>query len=401
MTGLALFLVLAGTGVGHASWTAQSNATASVSAAALSVSQSGSDQLAFNYADASSAVTTPITVTNTSNLTATYRLALTATSRPSALAEQTTVRTWLIAARSTCATMPDRAASATWSVVDLLSGTLTPGESATYCVRTLPSATSMNPSGEITATVAVTSSVGTWSAQGLSTTITQTTSDWTAPVFTTEPMIASVSDTSVVVNRGAANDNFGLAGYTLSGPGSPVDVPAGYSITGLKPGTEYTYAVTARDYAGNSTSGAALTVTTRPVADGTRYTVAAKGDGKRCISSGWQQGDGVTITNCDSDQKRQWLFAVVGGGYTIASAETDAGVLTIGNRDKDTLGLSTKQISGGMTWALVGSGDTYQLRNADSKKCLVDSGSGNKRAVTQEDCDVRHTDQLFTLKKAS
>jgi chitodextrinase len=60
------------------------------------------------------------------------------------------------------------------------------------------------------------------------------------------------TETSIALAWDAASDDFGVVGYRVYGPGGAVDVAGtSYSATGLAPGTEYAFQVSARDEAGN------------------------------------------------------------------------------------------------------------------------------------------------------
>ncbi|MBF7081623.1 S-layer homology domain-containing protein [Desulfallas sp. Bu1-1] len=79
----------------------------------------------------------------------------------------------------------------------------------------------------------------------------------------------SIGQTGLTLVWNGAVDNAGVTGYCIYRDGEPLDTVAGsvysYAITGLTPGTAYTFCVQAGDAAGNWTSdGPTITVTTLP-----------------------------------------------------------------------------------------------------------------------------------------
>ncbi|KUL46904.1 cellulase family glycosylhydrolase [Streptomyces regalis] len=93
--------------------------------------------------------------------------------------------------------------------------------------------------------------------------------DTTPPTAPGTPTVSEVTSSSVKLAWGAANDGTGVTGYDVvrvsGGTESPVTSTAGTSaaLTGLAPATSYTFAVYARDAAGNrSPRSGTVTVTT-------------------------------------------------------------------------------------------------------------------------------------------
>ncbi len=111
------------------------------------------------------------------------------------------------------------------------------------------------------------------SSTGTFTTLAGTTPDTTAPSVPGTPVASSVTTTTATLTWTASTDNTGgsgLAGYDVyrfTGAETPVLVgsttSASYALTGLTPGTAYSYAVRAKDVAGNvSASSPAVSFTT-------------------------------------------------------------------------------------------------------------------------------------------
>ena len=101
------------------------------------------------------------------------------------------------------------------------------------------------------------------------TTITPTTTvtppaDTTAPVGPASLSASSVSQTSLILTWPAATDNVGVTQYVVTRNGTQIPTGPGLSTndTGLTAGTTYQYKVVARDAAGNTSTGATLSVTT-------------------------------------------------------------------------------------------------------------------------------------------
>lgn len=136
--------------------------------------------------------------------------------------------------------------------------------------------------------------------------------DTTAPTAPGTPSASAVSSSSATLTWGAATDASGVTGYDVvrisGGQESAVTTTAGTSatVTGLSPDTSYTFAVYARDAAGNrSQRSATVTVTTSPgSATGAceiRYRVTSEWPG------GFQ-GE-VTVRNTGSSAINGWTLA--------------------------------------------------------------------------------------------
>jgi chitodextrinase len=89
--------------------------------------------------------------------------------------------------------------------------------------------------------------------------------DRTPPTAPTNLQASNVTETSVSLSWGPSTDNSGKFEYYISGHGPQVKVPqtsTSHTMTGLTPGTTYTFKVAARDFSGNSSkSSNAVTVT--------------------------------------------------------------------------------------------------------------------------------------------
>jgi chitodextrinase len=142
------------------------------------------------------------------------------------------------------------ATSATTGYVD--SG-LAPETTYSYSVAALDEAGNMSPSSP-TANVT-----------------TAAVSDTTPPSQPTGLTATAAGAIAATLSWNASTDNIGVTGYIVSRNGVQIAAPAATSITdtGLAPATTYTYAVVARDAAGNQSSPASASVTTGTPADTT------------------------------------------------------------------------------------------------------------------------------------
>jgi hypothetical protein len=99
--------------------------------------------------------------------------------------------------------------------------------------------------------------------------------DLSPPTTPGTPLTTSVDSTSVALGWARSSDNVGVVAYDVRRNGvvvgsvaQPVSGDPSFTDLNLSPGTSYTYAVTARDAAGNQTTSSPLSVTTP--ADGTQ-----------------------------------------------------------------------------------------------------------------------------------
>ncbi|RSM43992.1 alkaline phosphatase [Amycolatopsis balhimycina DSM 5908] len=117
---------------------------------------------------------------------------------------------------------------------------------------------------------------------------TDSSGDTQAPTTPTGFAAGTTTATSVALTWNAATDNVGVAGYDILRNGTAVTTSTApsYTDTGLAPDTAYTYAVRARDAAGN-TSPASTPITVKTKAgSGTSFVLAAAGDiAEQCTAS--------------------------------------------------------------------------------------------------------------------
>jgi hypothetical protein len=141
------FSVIAGTVGSYAFWAATATATLGTGAATLSSTTTGWTATTLGNEDVvttgstSLASTGSITFTNTTSTTSTQAQTLTATfssaSGDATLAGATTLTAWYVASATSCtaAAVPVSPVSGTWSAGVVVTRSLAPGATATYCLR--------------------------------------------------------------------------------------------------------------------------------------------------------------------------------------------------------------------------------------------------------------------------
>ncbi len=116
---------------------------------------------------------------------------------------------------------------------------------------------------------------------------TDSSGDTQAPSTPAGLTAGPATATSVPLTWGAATDNVGVTGYDVLRNGTAVATSAttSYTDTGLTPNTSYTYAVRARDAAGNL-SPASTPITVKTAAGSAGFVLAAAGDiAEQCTAS--------------------------------------------------------------------------------------------------------------------
>ncbi len=195
IAGTVTFLLLAGTGVSYAAWTAGASATSTAGAASLAVATSGFDSNAFTFQNHRLGTTGGVTITNTtvtsSSTPATYAMTLGYTGS-AALASAIAVSIWSTSDTSGCASvgsLPPGTITGSWDTVAATSspvtGTLVAGASARFCIRATSAergelassagALSIEPS------ISATLTIDNWSRSATATTTEQTA--WIFPAF--------------------------------------------------------------------------------------------------------------------------------------------------------------------------------------------------------------------------
>lgn len=393
--GLAVFITLAGTGIANAGWTAPVvNAPASATAGAVGISQSGFASVAVQYASGVLAKTAPITVTNTGTIPAPYTLALGA-DVANALATSVMVNTWPVASAADClpgSVVPGAASTSRWTTVPTLGGSLGAGAAAVWCVRTSVTAAEANPNpGEsMTATLALTSNVGSWTSN-VNATAVQSVADTIAPTAPGKPTASGTTDTRTTLNWTASTDFVGATGYDVYRGGAFVTTVSTttFTDTGRSPSSSYVYTITAQDAAGNiSAASAGTTVKTLLVNPASWYTI--KGSSGWCLDGTGVSGATLRFQTCTaSNTNQQWRIAetTTAGNYTIARQSTPTLVWsTSQNGNGKPISLVTATGTLADAWQLSYAGGAFGLTSVYAGRCLeVASGVGT-RATTGNSC---------------
>jgi len=421
---LSTFLVLAGTGMASAVWTAASSGlTSTVTAGSLTVTQSSSPTLDATYSAANLSDTSPVTITNTGSVPATSYTAQVIAANGNNLANATTVTGWIVATTSACT--PASGVPVGSPAVSLTAGlsftsSLAAGGSAIFCIRTsisssysaAPGAAASNPLTKLSY------SAGSWSGSSVAS-ARQTWTDTVAP-STPTAVSATATSTSATVSWTASSDNVAVATYDIySGGtliGSVTSPTVTFTNTDLVRNTAYSYTVVARDAARNSSAAsAAASVTTTTVDNNGRYSISNP-NSALCIDAGAAgttpaDGTALVVNGCDTSRLQSWQFvATSGGNYEVVATNfaTFAWDIDI----KNGAGANNSQkaqlwsYNAGTTqqWQIVAEGTTGTLVhfvNLNSGQCLDTTGK-KKTAGTQlqlQDCNgtVAQTFSLTTL----
>ncbi|MET3770150.1 hypothetical protein ABIB15_002857 [Marisediminicola sp. UYEF4] len=409
--GTAAFLVLAGTGVGNAYWSTQASTAGSVNAGAIGIATNGFPALATNYTASALAISAPVTVTNTGTIWAPFSLTLGATSA-TALATGAIVRTWPVAAATACTATsiaPSSATTSSWVNVPALAGTLDPGASATYCVRSSVSALQQSTIAgtNLSAALSVTSAVGSWVASATSS-AAQAVLDSTSPTTPGAPVASATTATGTSIVWLPSSDNVAVTGYDVYRDGLLRATVAGTAFTdsGLTAATTYRYTIVARDAAGNvsavSTGTNVVTSSAPGVLDPALWYSVSTASGV-CIESGPSPTNGgpLGVATCGGSDKNEWKVVAVGGYYTVVSRRAPTLVWDITGASLAANAAAQLSTSNGATsqqWQVSrNASGTYQFVNRNSGLCLSVPTSGSLR---QQACGSANS-LLFTITTVS
>lgn len=145
------------------------------------------------------------------------------------------------------------------------------------------------------------------------------TGDTQAPTTPGTPTASQVTSTSVTLGWGAASDNVGVAGYDVVRVSGSTETKVAASttnsatLTGLSADTAYTFAVYARDAAGNRSARSATVNVTTDDAPAAQCSV-----GYRVVGE-WQSGfqGEIVIRNTGTTAVNGWTL-----GFTFANGQT-------------------------------------------------------------------------------
>ena len=392
-----MLLALVGTGGSFALWRGSASVQAApVSAARVTMTQTGFTPLSFTYKSSALTTTAGVQLTNTGDLAGNFSstVALAAGSS-SALANAITVLVWPVSTLASCTTSASSsgAASFKWNTIPVLTGTLAVGASQTYCLRTSIPSASLGITGSVVATLTSVLTVGSWTATATSTATQQNQPDTTAPTAPGTPVASGTTATSTVLTWTASTDAVGVASYDVYRNGVLVANVASptYTDTSLAASTTYSYTIKARDAANNvSAASAARSVTTTapPAPAGPDaalwYHVVNTTSGK-CVdadNSGTANGTVLLQWSCGSSANQSWQFRPVGGGYYQVAprhavalgwdVNIDAPNTSGGTADGTPVQLWSYGGGANQQWQAVALGDgTYHFVVKSTGKCLA------------------------------
>lgn len=309
LIGLTAFAAMPGAG-SYALWNgaAASNA-GTVTSGTVSLTETMGPTLAVTFRSGQTTTTGGVVVTNTGTVTSSLSSAVTLGSgSSSALARAIGITVWPVANVASCtaaATVPSGAYTATWSSAAgiPLTGTIAPGATSAYCIRSAMDVTSASgiASGSSVA-LAITSvvSAGNWTSSA-SVNATQSFVDDLAP---SAPALSLTSSTATSASFSfSATDNVGVATYRISRDGvvvATVAAPATtYTNSPLPPGN-HVFTATATDAAGNVSAASNTVNVSAPVVSSTWYQVVSAATGL-CASvprTGLASGTAVGQSTC-------------------------------------------------------------------------------------------------------
>jgi hypothetical protein len=146
----------------------------------------------------------------------------------------------------------------------------------------------------------------------------QTGGDTTPPGIPPNLRVTAVTSTSVTLAWDAATDNVAVTGYALLQGGSVAASTSGLTVTlqGLTPATTYTFTVTARDAAGNTSAPSAPVSATTSPAPSTGLTATL------AVTSSWASGytGRYTVRNPGTTDVNGWRLEFdLPAGTTVSS----------------------------------------------------------------------------------
>jgi hypothetical protein len=412
--GIVLFLVLAGTGTASALWSSLSGVGGTVSAASMGITQSGFESLAGEYNATSTQKVAAVTVTNTgtvaSNSTLVMRGPSTATN---SIANAAIVQVRIVDSATQCTPI---AVSGTvkWPAIPTYTAALEPGASVIYCVQSTLSVNKATVGATMEATLALTAktAVGNWTAStnGAAT----LTSRDTAPPSTPDLKASGTTATSTTLTWADSIDNVEVTGYDLYR--NDVIVASGFGNTwtdnNLVRNTPYTYKLTVRDAAGNSSSGSVTVKTLWTFDANVYYTVRASQATNQCVdASGESTRDNTSLVlwPCSGGDNQAWRFEKVGSDTYKISAKHATGSGWAVTRSgwygyNDAVTLWTYKNASESLWRIepVGtSGTMVRFINVATSECLQPSGgsTANNTILQQSSCvtSTSANRQAFTL----
>jgi hypothetical protein len=398
-----VFLVLAGSGVATAVWTASGGTiTASTTPGSLTVTQTGFTSLAKAYSSSALTTTAPVTVSNSGNVPAPYTLTI-KSAATTGLSTATTVVGWSVTSAANCTAstaVGSGSVSATLTAGISSSLQLAAGDIDYFCVRTsITSAyASANAGASSVAQGSLVSALGNWTSNSTAT-AAQSIPDTTAPTVPTKLAASATSTTAASLTWTASTDNVAVTGYDVYKGGTLLATvtTTSYTASGLTKGTAYSFTVRAHDAAGNnSAQTTAVSVTTPLVDTGVKYRLLNANSGL-CVDAGTgtpASGAAMQIYACSTSRVQNWTFVKASAGYyaVVPSNATSLG-WDVGGGSTSTyssVGLYTYSGGANEQWMPVAlTSTTMHIVNLNSGLCLWVSGNAKASGtqIQQYTCD--------------
>ena len=402
--GLALFLVLASAGTSLALFNATATGSWTVAAGRIAVTQSGFPALGHTFSRAMPTATAQVTITNVGDFGAPYTARLDTASLAagsSALAEAIVLDAWPKTARDDCTAAAPGAVTGTLATMPDLTGSLAAGTAATYCLLASlsPSGLTAHSNSSLSATLTVTSALGSWAATAVGT-ATLAVGDTAAPTVPGTPVALATTKSSISLVWAASSDDDRVSGYDVFRDGVLIALVASsrYTDNSTIANISYRYTVTARDAAGNvSAPSAALIVT--PGNQLTGYQVRHD-DGTLCVSAPiLTDGAAMAVAPCEmpvTKKNQGWQFIPNGdGAFTVQPIQGQNLGWNVDGTDFATV---VRQNAPGPGWIVdpVGSTGNYRFVSPTSGQCLSVTFALPVSLLVQQPCGTGSA-QLFTL----
>lgn len=162
---LCTVFLVGGSSAAWALWTTTATATSSTTIGKLSAAIAGTDQMTVTFSDSVTAMTKPVTLTNSSNIAGTTSTTVSSPSNSStALAQAVDVVAWPVASTSACtdgAAVGSGSVSGTWASLPSMTSSLAAGAKAVWCTRSTPQA-GAPASSTSNVVISLTTAFGSW-----------------------------------------------------------------------------------------------------------------------------------------------------------------------------------------------------------------------------------------------
>jgi hypothetical protein len=413
--GIALFLILAGTGTASALWSSQSSTTTTIEAATMAIDQTGLDSLAVEYNTSTTSKIAPITVTNSGAVASTFSLVLSGPIN-NAIATRAIVQATVVTSAANCTSAVRFSGITTLDDGLTVTGSLAAAASTIYCVKT--SLTSSQVSATVGQSMVVTSALtsastitgDSWTASETAT-VTQSSRDNQAPSTPGAPTVSAVSWTSATVTWSASSDNVGVTAYDIYRGNTllKAGVTSPYTDATLSRNNSYTYTVKARDAAGNTSAASPSVTATTPLVDSSIWlSVMASANSDKCVdASGGSTANGTALLmyDCNDGANQAWNFVSLGNGaYRVSAAHVTGSGWSVRSGSAAQLWAYDNATTSQWIVRAVGStGTLFQFVNVSSANCLaLNASATTNSSLSTVRCSSTSVagPQVFTLAPA-